>query len=345
MNNYATTSSVVYRAIVTSKFRTEKMLNFYEMVGDTKDKNTIYMTFGRSTPWAANEKDPGFAPPYPIDNPDGVSDMWQHMLGTLKIDKSMLDAVVPRRDWGDDRYQNPKTFYIGDIVVVGSISENTPQTYNSPGWQVYRCVDVPDVGECSITSIKEKKECIALGGKWTPGKDSVDFPTAKSDGSKEGDGYIWEYLYTIPYDVTINRCTNEYIVVPMPDELSDPDPVINREKRQRWGYDNNISWNPQDSDLLYNMKVNTIRFKAFMDSIYFPEASLPGNTGFRQISLIINPLEKKKSPSDKDVKATKVAYKPQQLELHSGEMIYMENRQPIIRSMDATEEISIIFQF
>ncbi|MDP1183324.1 hypothetical protein Q6285_29065, partial [Klebsiella pneumoniae] len=61
MNNYASTSSVVYRAIVTSKFRTEKMLNFYDMVGDSADKNSIYMSFGRSEPWAPNEKEPGFA--------------------------------------------------------------------------------------------------------------------------------------------------------------------------------------------------------------------------------------------------------------------------------------------
>lgn len=348
MNNYASTSSVVYRAIVTSKFRTEKMLNFYDMVGDSADKNSIYMSFGRSEPWAPNEKEPGFAPPYPIDNADGVSDQWQHMLGTLKIEKSLIDAVVPRRDYGDERYQNPKTFYIGDIVVTNTFPGNTPLGSTTSGWKVYRVVDVPDVGECSIQSVKDKKECIALGGKWTASQESMAVPSTQADGERvidTGDGYIWEYLYTIPPDVSINRCTNEYIVVPMPDELSDADPRVRREKRLRWGYDNNISWNPLDSDLLYNMKVNMVRFRAYMDSIYFPEASLPGNSGFRQISIIINPLLKKKAPSDPDKKATSISYRPAQLELHSGEMIYMENRQPIIRSMDATEEISVIFQF
>nr|DAF95458.1 MAG TPA: baseplate wedge protein [Myoviridae sp. ctCo31] len=33
------------------------------------------------------------------------------------------------------------------------------------------------------------------------------------------DGYKWEYLYSIPVDVVVNRVTNEYLVVPMPDEL------------------------------------------------------------------------------------------------------------------------------
>ncbi|MGR2462321.1 baseplate wedge subunit, partial [Salmonella enterica] len=38
-----------YRAIVTSKFRTKNLLNFYDMVGDEPTKNTIYATFGRDT--------------------------------------------------------------------------------------------------------------------------------------------------------------------------------------------------------------------------------------------------------------------------------------------------------
>ena len=87
-------SSVVYRGIITSKFRTEKMYNFYQMVGDSPDQNTIFVTFGRSEPWAANESDPGFAPPYPNDTTEGVVDMWTNMMGSVKVDKSLLDAGV-----------------------------------------------------------------------------------------------------------------------------------------------------------------------------------------------------------------------------------------------------------
>ena len=34
-------SSVIYRAIVTSKFRTEKMLNFYNSVGDGDEDDVV----------------------------------------------------------------------------------------------------------------------------------------------------------------------------------------------------------------------------------------------------------------------------------------------------------------
>ncbi|WJZ28052.1 baseplate wedge subunit [Serratia phage 92A1] len=340
MNN----TSVIYRSVITSKFRTEKMLNFYTLVGDKENENTIYTTFGRSESWGPNEKDPGFAPPYPSDDTEGVADMWAHMMGIVKVQRTYMDAVIPRRDWGDERYPNPRTFHIGDIVVTNNSPIN--QTNVGVGWLVYKVVDVPDVGACSISSITNKVECIKLGGEWTPGKESTIVPKRQADGENPEtddmninmqDGYIWEYLYTIPPDVSINRCSNEHIVVPMPDELaSDP---------ARWGFENNISWYPNDMELVYRLKVNSLRFRAYMDSIYFPEASLPGNEGFRQISIIVNPLEKKKSPSAPNVKATKPYYNLSGLERHSGEMIYMENRQPIIRSMDQTEEINIIFEF
>ena len=63
----------------------------------------------------------------------------------------------------------------------------------------------------------------------------------KTDLYENEDGYVWEYLYTIPSDVSINRCTNEYIVVPMPDEL--------KEDPKKWGY-NNITSN-EIYELLY----------------------------------------------------------------------------------------------
>lgn len=331
-------SSMVYRSIVTSKFRTEKMLTFYSNIGSGKDQNTIYLTFGKNTPWASNENEPGFAPPYPVDNVKGVVDVWTNMLGAVKIQQSLLDAVVPRKDWGDVRYPNSRNFKIGEIVVTNTAPYN--RSTNAEGWMVYRVVDVPIEGVCSIDSISEKEECIKLGGTWTSNIESVFVPTGRGDTEglvDTGDGYLWEYLYEIPPDVSINRCTNEYIVVPWPDEI-EADPI-------RWGFKNNLTWQQEDYGLIFKMKVVLMRFKAFFDSVYFPEASVLGNKGFRQISMIMNPLEEKENPTDKNVKAQKDNYKANQLFRHSGEMVYIENRQPVIRAMDQTEEINILFSF
>ena len=333
-------SSTIYRSIITSKFRTEKLLNFYNLIGNGPSKNSVYLSFGRDMPWSVNENDPGFAPPYPVDNSKGVEDVWTNMLGIVKISQSLLDAVVPRKDWGDTRYTNARTFKVGEIVVTNTAPYN--RAPGAQGWMVYRVVDVPDIGSCSISSIIEKGECTKLGGSWTPSVQSFFPPTGRGDteGRNEintGDGYLWEYLYEIPPDVSINRCTNEYIVVPWPDELS-ADPA-------RWGFSDNLTWEQDDWNLIFKLNVVQMRFKAFFDSVYFPKASSLGNKGFRQISMIMNPLESKSLPQDPNVNADKDFYPPEGLQRHSGEMIYIENRPPIIRSMDQTEEINIVYAF
>ncbi|AEX26679.1 baseplate wedge subunit [Klebsiella phage KP27] len=325
----------LYRSVITAKFRTENLMNFKDMIGDAADLNTIYMSIGRTESWSDNESDPNFAPPYPNDSTDGVSDMWTHMIGATKVPGDMIDAILPRKDWGDTRYPNPKIFYFNDIVVVNTAPYN--RTDPGKGWMVYRVVDVPDIGSCSISSITGKLECIRIGGIWSPSHESSEPPRGEANGIDMGDGYKWEYLYTIPPDVVINRCTNEHIVVPFPGELEE-DPV-------RWGYDNVIQWYPGQYDLVYRLKVNSMRFRAYMDSLFFPQSTLPGNKGFRQISIIVNPLIKKASPTDPEKKATGDYYNANALEPDSGRMIYMENRQPIIRSLDQTEEVSIVFEF
>ncbi|UNY47140.1 baseplate wedge subunit [Cronobacter phage LPCS28] len=328
---------MIYRSIITSKFRTENLVNFYKLVGDAPDKHSIYVTFGRSEKWSDSENDPGFAPPYPLDNFDGVVDMWTNMMGAAKVNREMLDAVYPRKDYGDVRFDNPYTFFIGDVVVVNSTAHN--RTDPSRGWMVYRVVDVPDVGECSIKPDNplNKEECHALGGKWTPTNPSSSEPIGEGDAIETQDGYVWEYLYTIPIDVAINRCTNEHIVVPFADQLY--------AEKDKWGYENVLEWYPSSSDLLYRMKVNTLRFRAYMDSLYFPETLLANQNTFRQISIMMNPLKKKANPIDPDVKMNLPYTTPDQLEPHSGEMIYMENRPPVTRTPDQLEEISIIFEF
>lgn len=326
-----------YRAVVTTPFRTKNLVNFYETIGDGKNETALYLTFGMASKWSDREEDVGFAPPYPIDDLDGISTVWQNIEGILKVNKELIDPVVPRRDWGDVRYDNPKTFRIGDIVVTNTARYN--QTDDALGWGVYRTIDVPEEGGCSIEEFDDKETCIEVGGIWTPSYESVYPPSGRGDAEQMGvypDGYTWEYLFTIPPDVAINRCTNQLIVVPTPNEL--------RLNPAKWGYEDRLTWEHEEYDLIFRMRVVSLRFRAYMDSIYFPESALPQNNGFRQLSLIMNPLEAKKDKFDPNVLAKKETYRREDLLRNSGEMLYIENRPPIYRSLDQTEELNIIFE-
>lgn len=334
--------ATIYRSKITNEYRTRNLLNFYNLIGDEPDKNTIYMMFGRSIPWAGNENDINFAPPYPDDSADGQADMWLNSLGLIKIPKEQLKAVIPRRDWGDPSLGDKSLqFDIGDIVVTNTMLINTHPSALL-GYMVYRCVDIPDIGSCSLDdefTTYEKTDCIALGGTWDAQSSSGstnNIPHGTGSVIDTDDGYKWEYLYTIPPSEVINSVTTEYIICPFPDEIL--------ENRANWGLQDNISFDRKINRTIYDTGVYQLKFKSKLTGTDFPELTAT-NTGYRQIAIVLNPLEYRSNAVNDGIKATDESYRPDDIEQTSGDMIYMENRQPIYRSKDQVEEFSLIFRF
>lgn len=334
--------ATIYRSMITSEYRTRNLLNFYNLVGDDDDKNTIYMMFGRSETWGTNENDINFAPPYPDDSADGQADMWANALGLIKIPKEQLKAVTPRRDWGDPTLGDKALqFDIGDIVVTNTINVNTHPSALL-GYMVYRCTDIPDIGSCSLddeSTEYDKTDCIALGGTWNAQSSSGstnNIPHGTGSVIDTEDGYLWEYLYTIPPSEVINSVTSEYIICPFPDDVtSNP---------SNWGLDSGISFDRDINRVLYDAGVYELRFKSKLTGTDFPELTAT-NTGYRQIGIVLNPLLYRTDSLGNAEKATKGSYSPDEVQSTSGDLIYMENRQPIYRSKDQVEEFSLIFRF
>lgn len=156
--------SVIYCVIVILKFRIEKMLNFYNLIGSGLDKNIIFIIFGRLELWLLNENEVGFVLFYLIDFVLGVIDMWMYMMGIVKVFLLMFDVVIFCRDWGDIRYLDLYIFRINDIVVCNLVFYNVIEL--GVGWLVYCCLDVFDIGMCLIVFLIDKDECFKLGGKW-----------------------------------------------------------------------------------------------------------------------------------------------------------------------------------
>lgn len=333
----------IYRSKITNEYRTKNLLNFYNLIGDGESENTIYMMFGRAESWATNENDISFAPPYPDDSPDGQADVWSRALGFVKIPKEQLKAVIPRRDWGDTELGDKALqFDIGDIVVTNTLTINSHPSA-LPGYMVYRCIDIPDVGSCSLDDSQttySKVDCIALGGQWfaesSPGA-VVNIPNGTGDAIDTDDGYIWEYLYTIPPSEVVNSVTSEYIVCPFPTDI-----VGNSDS---WGLSNEVSFDRDVDRTIFSANVYQLRFRAKLSGSDFPELTAPGSTGYRQIAIVLNPNLAPENTGADPVKATDTSYLPEQIQTTSGEMIYMENRQPIYRAKDQVEEFSLIFQF
>lgn len=335
--------SKIYRSKITNEYRTQNLMNFYDQVGPEDDKNTIYLMFGRSEVWADNEQDLNFAPPYPDDSTDGQADAWNHALGFVKIPKEQLKAVLPRRDWGDvELGDGALQFNIEDIVVTNTMDQNSHPSA-LPGYMVYRCVDVPDIGSCTLDvglDTFEKADCIALGGKWlaqsSPGT-IINVPNGTGDAIDTGDGYVWEYLYTIPPSEVVNSVTSEYIITPFPGDIA--------ASRSDWGLANEIAYDRARDRTIYSVGANQLRFRAKLASGDFAHLSTPGNSGYRQVGILLNLIEYRADTTTPAVKANDNTYLVDRVEESSGDMIYMENRQPIFKAPDQVEEFSLIFQF
>ncbi|ALP47008.1 baseplate wedge subunit [Vibrio phage phi-Grn1] len=337
----------IYRSTITTEYRVNNLMNFYENVGDDDDKNTIYLMFGRNEPWSDREDEINFAPPYPNDSPDGKADVWARALGLIKIPKSQLRPVIPRKDWGDPDLNDSLRFTFGDIVTVNTMSINShPSALN--GYMVYRCVDIPETdpnntnirGTCSISTVTNKNDCVAVGGEWnapsSPGNQE-NIPHGTGNAIETGDGYVWEYLYTIPPNEVLTNVTKEYIVCPFPNDII--------ENRVAWGLDQNIVFNENYDETIFNVGAVQLRFRAKLAGSDFIHLFGPGNNGYRQISLVQNPLLIRQDGDTEDTKATEVRYDPHEIQAGTGQIIYMENRQPIRKTLDQVEEFNLIYNF
>lgn len=332
--------AVIYRGIVTPKFRTKAMLNFIDGIGDTNDKNTYYMAFGRKTPWSSYETSSYFKPPYPVTDNTGIAALWDDMLGLVKISSASWVPVIPRKDWGNPQLGTAgRIFQVNDVVIVNSLTGVNEFDTSDSGYMVYRCVQTPDTGACNISTIGTKNECVKAGGVWTPTATpgaAENIPKGKQSAIDTLDGYLWDYLYTIPPDEVINSTNEDYIVVPTPAEV-EADPA-------KWGLANENNGN-QINRLIYDLGCSSLMGYIRLTDKDFTETNRPGNTGYRQLSVVVNPLLKKASNGSPDVKATAYSYRPTDLLVESGEVLYLENRPPIYRSSDQTELIRIILSF
>ena len=335
--------AVVYRGIVSSFYRTNNLLNFYSNTIQSNDdvEASLYLIVGRKESWATNENDVGFAPPYPYDEPAGYADVWNRALGFVKIKESNTVAIYPRRDWGDPTLNN--TFQIGDIVCTNTAEYNHSNGSGvDAGVMVYKCVDIPNQGNCSIDNIElndgadAKETCIGLGGSWLTAP-AFDIPTGKGLAITTTDEYTWEYMYTIPPAYVITDVTDDYIPVPFPDDVN--------VKPKEWGLENTISENMDQDRTIYNMKTNLLRFKIPLSVAQFPELADQNGDGFRQLSIVYNPGEVITEYNAPFVSAEEDFYLPDELQFNSGEIIYMENRQPIYKSTYQEELITITFSF
>jgi hypothetical protein len=172
-------------AIVTSKFRLHNAEQFVEAFSETAPTN-MYLFIGRVDPWGTNAGETGddVNPPTPIDSTDQTEfDHWRDMISAKRVQSGEVAHVIPRYDWTSgtvyEQYDHENAgLFSSQFYVVNST------------FDVYKC----------LFNNGDAQSTVAPTG-------------TAADPFTTGDGYKWQYMYTITAAETLKFVTPEWIPV------------------------------------------------------------------------------------------------------------------------------------
>lgn len=328
----------IYRPLATKEFSTNNAISVYNQINENTD--AYYLSIGRTTTWGTEETDNLFRPPMPEDTEEFKASFWNQVIGYIKIDSAAIRLVEPRRDWGDPEYSDSKTYEVNELTVTNTISANQTSGQKD-GYMVYRCLQNP--GDSPLSA-------------------GTTFPTGTGSAIDTSDGYVWEYLYTIPQDEISKFVTPEWIVVPTPAQIEEDGTTY-------WGREDINTTVFDKGRIAYDIGVDNIMFYTLIEDTMFTDMIVAGES-FRQIGIVINPYTFSLAIDVQDLDADPVyfsetgeggasvdgwkiiasrcnaaTYLAEEVLIETGEILYMENRAPISRSFNQLEEVKIIMSF
>ena len=317
----------IYRPLLTKEYSTA-LANEIRNYSDA----SCYLTIGKTDAWSGSETLAEFAPPLPIDDNNYKHQFWQDVIGYIRIAKENTRLVIDRVDWiVDSQYTKD------DIVVVyNTVDELGNESYPDAldGFMMYRCLVSP-----------------------TAGTNSTIIPTGFGASTGDlGDGYEWEYLYTIPPLEISSFCTPEYVVVPSEEELISDLAYWSREMVSSTVFDN--------GRMCYSIGAHKLMLRTVLADNYFRNY-LEQETSYRQIGVVLKPYSFTiAAPCESEYPwfgtdgacslfgwkiianpGTAATYESYEILANTGELLYMENRAPIFRSFNETNDIRIILGF
>lgn len=320
-----------FNGLMTRNLRVQNAMNFIRGLPDCN----LFLGIGRTQSWGPGESDPGFVPPIPDATEEYLNQVWNELYGVVKIQPEDVKLVVARRDWGDPTVSDSLIFNRGDIVAVNTIPNVNGHPQHPAEILVYKCVEEPATGTCSIEEGTTKEECLSLGGEWTPtpspgGVDNI--PRGTSQGFDSGDGYIWDYLYAVPARISAKYVTDDWMAVPTPEEI--------RNDLAGWGLDNEISQGDK-----YRVPViagaTTMAVFGYVANGDFP-GLVKDSLSYRTLTLMSDPLLFEEGIPKS---AQGDSYNASELVEDSGVILYIENRGPISKGIGQTEEFIVTFDF
>jgi hypothetical protein len=299
--------------------------------GNTQLDNHLYVLIGReddpqgtNTAGASYSAGDGLWPgddltiPTPNGSLQHMREFWNMAIGAQKINPADISLMIPRRNWTT-----------GTAYVVRP--ENSSTWYNSA---FYVITDLNEVWVCVVAGSGNSTDKPVRSGGLSA--DTTYFKDGKTSIYVSGiDGYSWKYLYTLTSYLIDNLLETSWMPVPYKDSLWSPSSDAQRTQGRDDAY-----------SILF---AHHVIVRAYMEAGISGSGKLPSDLNFRQIAIVQNPLL-----FAGFTRATAAVYyqknsvngsSADELRKYSGEMIMLENRNPIFRETTQVEEIRHLLTF
>lgn len=131
----------------------------------------LYLAIGRPVEWTNDS-----APPTPNTSTQSIDyTVWRDMLAAKRIESANTSYVIPRRDWANNTLY---TQYDDTVAHIANSNIYVLDTQTLP-YRVYKCLWNNNGANSTVAPS-------------TTGNTVTPVATA--------DGYVWQYLYTVPFD-------------------------------------------------------------------------------------------------------------------------------------------------
>lgn len=277
---------------------------------------------------------------------------WATAIAGKKVAPADIHMMIPRINWVSGTTYNvrPASGPEGETWYSAASPDNDFYVLNSEEevWMLVakRVDEVPPTATAATTSTVEPK--LSTGGLTNDttflrdGKASILGADASGVPLLAGDGYVWKYMFKLTATLINNLLLDDWIPVPCTEDTLWPSVSETALLERTRG---------RDDSYLY-LGARHVMIRSELTAGADTTGLLPSGLRYRQAALVKNPI----SSTGTFVRATDpVVFQrnsvnigsipADQIQPFSGDIIYLENRSPIAREVNQTEEFKTIFVF
>lgn len=322
-------------AILTNNLSVINAENFVDSF--VNGDSNVYMAIGRgyetddnitgTTKDNLNKWDDESNPEVPIDSIAYQRRFRELILGMKKVLLNDILIMVPRVDWIENRIFHKKNEE--EKVGVRATDYYCLNSHN----EVWECINAP-TNETQGVTVEPVFNKIDLSDetqfKWIDPVSNEEYWVFKEIAGSSN-CYWWKYLYTIPTGIANKKLLDSWMPV-----------TFNKHGTYEGGTLTDTQYYYGDKNANRTLGAYRVMVSCTLSD---EDTKIPYDCVYRQVGLLVDPTSKKMGADTVRERLEGSLYDETEFDVHSGELIYLENKKPIMREEQQTETLNLILVF